>query len=370
MRIVDRMLLRVLGRSLLGACGALLALGLVVDFLDSARHLLGGRASAWEVGLYYLCKAPVLLYLLLPLALAVAVSAGLASLGRGRELRALAAAGWSPGRLALPALALALACAFGHFALGEWLVPPALDRQERLMAERLGRIDSSWRFFRRHMWAAGDEGRLVRSSAQSADGQRLDGVMALTPAAGGGLAERLDARQLVWSGGGWLAREVELQRFEGGRLVERRQARELALPWSEGPARFRDLSGRPQQHALGALSETAAALEARGLGAAEHRLEWHARFSRPLVGILLVLLLLPFALAPERAHSLARAILLAAGLGALAFFLFAAGQSAVATGALAPALGAWLPAGALGLAALAVWLRQARRGRGRAAEAA
>jgi lipopolysaccharide export LptBFGC system permease protein LptF len=242
-------------------------------------------------------------------------------------------------------------------------VPPALDAQERLMAERLGRIDSSWRFFRHHMWSVGEEGRLVRTSSQSADGRRLDGVLALTPAPDGGLAERLDAVRLEWSGERWIARGVERLRFEGGQLVERTLLAELPLPWREGPERFRDLSGRPQQLGLRALSETAAALERRGLGAAEHRLEWHARFSRPLVGLLLVLLLLPFALAPERAHSLARAILLAAGLGALAFFLFAAGQSAVATGALAPALGAWLPAGALGLAALAAWLRPARRGR-------
>jgi lipopolysaccharide export system permease protein len=354
--ILERMLLRILGRSLLVSGGVILLLGLLLDFLDTARHTLAGRLGAVEILLFYVCKAPVWLYLLLPLAVVIGVAVAYAELGRTRELRAAAAAGVSPARLARPALLLAALSFGGMFLLGEWAAPPALDRLERLMNENLGRIDSSWRFFRSHMWTAGDGQRLIRTSSRARDGHRLEGALALELGPDFSLRGRLEAREVIWDGRRWIARGVEERSFQSGRQTGWRSLEESSLDWSEGPERFRDLSGRPQQLGLAELGETATALERRGLTAQEHRLEWQARFARPLAGFGLVLLLLALAARPQRAHSLARAILEGGALGAGVYLLFAFGQSGVAGGWLPPALGAWLPAGlVLAAGGLAWW---------------
>ncbi|MBN2493238.1 MAG: LptF/LptG family permease [Deltaproteobacteria bacterium] len=363
--ILDRMLLVCCARAVAACLGALLALVLALDFLESAGRLLASQADAAELALYYAYRLPGLAHLLLPVSMLAGCCVAFSSLGRRHELRALAAAGIGPARLLRPVAALGLLGAGLLLLLSECLVPPATDGMERLMKTRLGRIDSSWRFFRTHLWFQGEGGRLFRVGRRSEDGRRLSSAMVLDLDAGFRVSRRQDMSDVRHGRDGWRAAVAETRVFDRGALCGHRLQRDAQLDWQVGPERFRDLSGRPAQKSLFDLGATADALRSRGLRADEYLLEMHLRFAYPLAGLVLLVLVLPFLISPSSRRTAAGAILLAAGLCFAAYFLIAVGRSAVAGGALHPAVGAWLPVAVLGLAAALAWTWRALRWRAR-----
>lgn len=366
MRALDRMVIGLVVRSCLSSLAVLVGLFLLVDFLEAAKNLFGGEAGIGDVLLLYACKLPSLLHLMLPVALVVGSCAAFALLGRHQEIRALAAAGIAPRRIAAPVVAVGLVVVLGVGLLAEFGVPPASDAMEGIMRERFGRIDSTWRFFRNHMWVQGDENRLFRIARKSDDGQRLEHVIVLELDDAFHALARYDMRRAEWRSGRWIGTRVDERKFDAGRLVSYSRDAQRELNWSEKPDRFRDLSGRPKQKDLASLSATIEQLERRGLNAAEYRLEWHNRFAYPLLGLALLGIALPWLVRPARRRTLAQALLEASGLVFVGFLMVSLSVSSVSGGLVAAWIGAWAPFGLLSLAVALSWFiftRGAKQGR-------
>jgi lipopolysaccharide export system permease protein len=245
------------------------------------------------------------------------------------------------------------------------VVPPALDRTEKLMVERFGLIDQTWRFYRRHFWYQGEPGRLFRVSRVEREGRSLQGVTLLEMDPAFHVRARSDISRVQWDGDHWTGRGIQERVFEEGRQVSSRTAGQERLDWPERPGRFRDLRGRPKQKSLSELSEVIDELDERGLSSVRYRMEYHNRFAFPLLGFGLVLLALPWLCAPSRRRTLAGALIEATGLIFGAYFLVMMTTAAVTGGVASAALGAWLPVALVLAAALPGWavrLRPGRRG--------
>lgn len=359
--ILGRMLAVHHGRTVLVTLAVLLTLALVSEVFESARHVLTKDATAWEIVLYYLCRLPPLAHLLLPISLVAGTFVAFARLGRNLELRALAAAGVGPVRMLVPAGLVALVVVAATVLVGEWLVPPALDRAEELMRDRFGRIDSSWRFFRRTIWFRGEGERLFRVAATSADGENLRGVTLLEMDPAFHPRRRVDLHRVAWRDGRWQARGVRWWTFSDGRMTSNGYERRRTLAWPEQPDRFRDLRGRPKQKTAAELVRTIEDMRRRGLGAVEYRLELHNRFAFPGLGMVLVLAVFPWLCAPQRRRTLAGALIEATVVLFCAYFVVGMITAAVSGGALGAGWGAWTPVLLASAAAAGVWLRTLRR---------
>lgn len=354
--ILDRMLLSLQTRVLLASLAVLLVLGLVVDFFESARYLFSVKGTAGDVFWFYLCKIPFLTHMLLPISLVISCCVCFAILGRSLQLRALAAAGIGPLRLAAPTMLLAGVVAGITVLLAEFLVPPALDRTEKLMIERFGLIDQTWRFYRNHHWYRGEAGRLFRIYSTQDQGRRLRAVTLLEMDADFHISRRTDLNQVAFEAGDWIGRNLQESRFEDGRLLSSRWFEQKRLDWPERPGRFRNLRGRPKQKSLAELSATIAELEGRGLSATKYRLEFHNRFAYPLIALGLVLLALPWLCSPSRRRTTSGALIEAMGLIFGAYFLVMLANAAVSAGAISAALAVWLPMGLVAVSAAATWM--------------
>jgi lipopolysaccharide export system permease protein len=353
--ILDRMLLSLQARILLATLAVLLILGLVVDFFESARYLFSVEGTALDVLLFYLYKIPFLAHMLLPISLVISCCICFAILGRSLQLRAIAAAGIGPLRLAAPTMLLAGIVAGATMLLAEFLVPPALDRTEKLMIERFGLIDQTWRFYRRHYWFQGEQGRLFRIAQVTEQGRRLKGTTLLELDTDFHVRRRTDASRVAFRDGHWTAKWVQERTFDGGRLVAYRTYPDKTLQWPERPGRFRDLRGRPKQKSLSELALAIEELERRGLSAARFRIEYHNRFAYPLLALGLVLLALPWLCAPSRRRTMAGALIEATGLIFGAYFVVMLVTAAVTGGALPVALGVWLPLVLVAAIAVSTW---------------
>jgi len=358
--ILDRMLLSLQTRVLLATLAVLLVLGLVVDFFESARYLFSVKGTAGDVLMFYLYKIPFLAHLMLPISLVLSAHISFALLGRGLELRAIAAAGIGPLRLAVPTMALAGIAAGATVLLAEFLVPPVLDRTEKLMVERFGLIDQTWRFYRRHHWFQGEEDRLFRIGRVTNQGSRLRGATLFEMDSDFHVRKRTDVSRAAFKDGRWIGAGVWERNFDGGRLVSLQAHRETPLAWPERPGRFRDLRGRPKQKSLFELAADIEELERRGLSAARYRIEYHNRFAYPLLALGLVLLALPWLCAPARRRTLAGALIEASGYIFGAYFLVMLVTAAVTGGAMSAAAGVWLPVLLVLAIALAGWALRLR----------
>jgi lipopolysaccharide export system permease protein len=247
--------------------------------------------------------------------------------------------------------------------LAEFLVPPALDRTEKLMIERFGLIDHTWRFYHSHHWYRGEEGRLFRIYQSQDQGRRLRSVTLFEMDPDFHIRSRTDLNHVAFEAGGWIGRDLMESRFEDGRLLFSRWLKEKRLDWPEQPGRFRNLRGRPKQKSLAELAATIAELEGRGLSATRYRLEFHNRFAYPFLALGLVLLALPWLCAPSRRRTTSGALIEAMGLVFGAYFLVMLANAAVSGGAISAALGVWLPVGVVAASAAAAWLVLFRRRR-------
>jgi len=342
--IMNRMLMRLLLRSLLVSLGVLLVLALVMDFFESARHLLSGKGTAIDVVLFSLCKVPDLLVLLLPIALVVSTCVVFAVLGRDLELRALAAAGIGPQRIVRPLLGVAAAVVISTILIAEFLVPPALTQIEKLMTEKFGRFDSTWQFFRNHHWYQGQAGRIFQVTRKSSSGEQIGFATALKLNEDFHIIRRTDVRNAIWQGDHWVGRKVTLREFENGELRLLQRHKDFRLEWSEGPERFEDLTGRPKQKTFRQLFRTVELMEQRGFLAREYRLEINNRLAFPFLSFCLVLLAFPWLSSPNRRSTLAVALTESIGLIFIAYFFVSLSTAAVYGGLLAAWVGAWAPA--------------------------
>ena len=361
--ILDRMLLSLQVRVLLATLAVLLVLGLVIDFFESARYLFSVEGTAGDVFLFYLYKIPFLTHLLLPISLVISSCICFAVLGRSLQLRAMAAAGIGPLRLAAPTMVLAGIVAGATVLLAEFLVPPALDRTEKLMVERFGVIDQTWRFYRKHYWYQGEEGRLFRISRVEEEGRRLQGATLLEMSPDFHVRKRTDSSRAEFLDGEWRGYGLQERTFENGRLVALKGYHQKKLDWPERPGRFRDLRGRPKQKSLSELAAAIEELERRGLSATSFRIEFHNRFAYPLLALGLVLLALPWLCMPSRRRTLAGALIEATGLIFGSYFLVMLVTAAVTGGALPAALGVWLPVWLILAVALVGWAVHLKPGR-------
>jgi len=354
--ILYRMLLSLQSRMLLATLAVLLVLGLTVDFFESARYLFSVEGTAGDVFLFYLYKIPFLMHLLLPISLVIGSCICFAVLGRSLQLRALAAAGIGPLRLAAPTMVLAAIVAGATMLLAEFLVPPALDRTEKLMVERFGLIDQTWRFYRKHYWYQGEGDRIFRVSRVEQEGRRLRGVMLFEMDPDFHVRKRSDISRARWNGDHWVGQGVQERVFVDGELDSQKGVGEKRLDWPERPGRFRDLRGRPKQKSLSELAVAIEELERRGLSTARYRVEYHNRFAYPLLGFALILLALSWLGDPSRRRTLAGALIEATGLIFGAYFLVMMTTAAVTGGAVSAALGVWLPVVLVLVLALLGWM--------------
>jgi LPS export ABC transporter permease LptG len=313
------------------------------NFMESAKRVLASEATAWEILSYYISLMPSFLYTLVPVGLIVGACVSFAVLGRNKELLAMVAAGVSPRQMMTPVLSVALLFSLGMFPLSEWLVPLAYQRVEELSRGSIGRIDSSWKYFPLQQWYPSSANRLIRVARVGDGGHRLQKVIVFDLDDDFQVVRRTDMGLVRWNKDHWDGRNLVVRRFSDGEQISFQKIRKLRLDWNESQDRFRDFSGRPQEKTLGQLFESIDGMEKRGLSSISYRLAVHHRFSFPLLGLILLLVFMPWLIRPDRYRTMAGALLESLGLVFGAYLVVVFCNAAVSGRILPPAMGGWLP---------------------------
>ena len=325
-----------------GAAIALTLLGLVVVIVSAQAIETGLRFEVSESpALTALrlagCRAVVFGFQMVPGACFLGALVAGTALARRGELLAIQAAGIPTRKIwyAYSAVAL-LACVLG-WALGEWAVPDAVSALERIGREEVGRTDKVTQFFqRRPTWF--HEGNLILYLPDVDTGTQIFSDPVIYRREEGLIAELIQGETLRYDRDQWVvseARELTLDPPRDRRLEER------AIPLGVDPRDLTDVAGDPRQMQWNAIRKMIKRRVGAHLDVTAHELELHNRLAFPLGCLVVVWLVAPWALHPERRRSLAVALGAGSAVIGVLFALTYTLRLLALGSKLPPALGAW-----------------------------
>lgn len=348
---------RLLFRGMLSYSALLLLLLVALIFFAQVIAKASGPGhgpwSMQQLLLYVTLQMPQVAYDVIPLALLLGALAWLTSLTSHSELIALRMSGWSVTRLERPLLAVGVLGALLVFALGEWVVPITAPAAEAIWANASAPGVGFHDLGPAGLWLR-DGRQIVRIAAVGDDGRRLRGIsIATVEPAMVGIDTMMTAREARFANGRWTLVGVQSYRIGTERIIMGSAAQS---PWQVAlkPATLQSFSHRTRTMTLPALWQAYRALQGSALTMNRFALAFWQRLSYPFVGLVMILLAVPFAIRSHRGGGLAGRILLGLTVGLAFHFLNLMSGYISVSGGLPPAAATLAPLGAFAL--LAWWL--------------
>jgi LPS export ABC transporter permease LptG len=356
---MDVYVLRLFFSSLLLILVGFLVLFHFFTFFELLNDIARRNIPFLDVIEYFAFLTPYLTYNLLPLAVLVAVLITLGVLAKNNELTALKASGISMYRLSVPLLLAGAVLGLGMFALDDFYLPYANQRQDALRNSIKGRPARTF-YQPRRQWIFGEQHKLYNYDAFDSHRQTFAGlsVFVLDPESFQ-LRRRVFARLAQWDAAQrtWRLQEAWVRDFEGSAVTRFASLPEMTLSeLNEPPDYFERPVRRSEQLNWRQLKDYIAGLSQAGFDVARLTVQWHRKFAFPLLASVIVLLAVPFAfLGGTRGALGGVAKALAIGFAYWAISALFEGMGNV--GQLPPALAAWMPASIFGFAGLYFYLK-------------
>lgn len=341
MRILDRYVLREFVAYLALGLTGFIVIFAVVDLFDKIDVFLDHRARLAAVARFYLFLAPEVVVKVLPVALLLATFLALGQLNKFGELTAMRVAGRSLMRILRPVWGVAASCTVLSLALGELVVPGANRERDRIYHEQIQGITHSEPVERADVSYLGRGGRIYLIRLYLIPERRMRQVT-LQRFRGGVLLERLDAIEGRWEQGRWVFYNGTLRRFgprgEEAEAFDRREMPALA----ETPEDFSKEPRAPDEMNFLELRQYLERLRTSGARVANYLVDLHVKLSFPLVNLIVVAIGASLA-TRLRAQSAALGFGLSVAIAFVYYGLTRTSQALGHNGALPPYLAAWLP---------------------------
>jgi LPS export ABC transporter permease LptG/LPS export ABC transporter permease LptF len=358
--LLDRLVVSTFGRILLFLGLSAYMLYALVEFKGLIDDLLENHLPMALMWKYLRFRSPsILLDFVLPVSCLVAVLLAFAQLSRSGELTAMQASGVSRRRAALSVVVATALVGLLSLLTSETILPAANQRADELRDIIHGKTTPRTHYRPERSWVFGEHGRLYAYKRALHAGRILEGFdMMRIDRSTFRLAERWHAARATWDGSAWVLSDGWARFFteDGSERFEVFKSRREAF--GEDPDFLVQEWHAPEQMNFVELRRYVRDLTAGGYDVRELRVAMHERAMRPWVGLVMVLVALPFALRAGRQTSVT-AIGLSLGLGMVYWALATAGTKLGQVGALNAAVGVWGPSllfAAAGLGMLG-WVR-------------
>jgi lipopolysaccharide export system permease protein len=359
LRIADRYVTReLLGPFFLGVGGFIVVLAgdilyTLAEFLATGQIRLGVLLAL----LAY--KLPAILVVTFPVSTLFAILLGVGRLARDREVQAFRLAGRSLTRIFLPVLLFAAVMAGAGFATNEFFAPWANQRANALL--RRAAFGEAGPPIRQQVFFRDSGDRVFYVEQVDSSRKTLRNVMIYD--ASRPLPRVITAREASWEPSREAFAEPSLWRLRDGvvreldeqgftRFETRFASLDLAVAVEEAT-----LTGDERRPDEMTARELQSRLRLFSPGDLPPRLamEFHRRFAVPLTSVVFALLAAPLSL------HVAQGRFLSIGISIVLLFIYYAvmsiGRALGATGAVTPALAAWLPNLLFSLGGLTMWAR-------------
>jgi LPS export ABC transporter permease LptF/LPS export ABC transporter permease LptG len=353
--LVDRYVLARFLSALLFIFASAMLLSIVVDYADKLDEVTRHRPPLWAILGFYRNFALSIAVQIAPFAVLLAALVGLGILSKSSEDTAFKASGVSLWRLAAPVVIFVALGAAALFAVAEYILPTAEQRQMRFRNVIYGRpVDYGIRTSAERNWYLAKDGSIWYREESVPARNALLGVSIFRFSPDFTLTGRTDAREAVWKGGQWSLLDGWDRSLDGSGEPFRRF--EEAHAPGDPPESVAASRRRPEEMRFRELERLTRHLRAGGYPTASLETALQAKLAQPALLPVMALLAVPFAFRVGRRGALA-GIGVGLSLGILTLVVSAFATKLGEVGALPPWLAAWCTAILFGLAAFYMTLR-------------
>ncbi|MGH7824144.1 MAG: LPS export ABC transporter permease LptG [Candidatus Binatia bacterium] len=326
------------------------ALFAVVEFFDRVGAFLETGAPVGTALRYFLFKIPLSISRVIGFATLFSTLFCLGMLARTQEITAMRSSGLTVQRISLPLLILSLVICLLTFIWNEGVVPIFTQRAQTIYKTEVKNRKPQSLFGTQDIWMRG-EGNFINVDHYDTRDSTLKGISIFVLNRDFTLKSLIEIPGAEWSEGRWKASAgTEWSFLPDGTLAK--QTVSASPPISETPDDLKLLARDPEEVTFFDLQKQIADMKGKGIDATAYEVDLQVKLALPFISPLMVLLAIPFALKRRVSSGLALsfgvAMLIGFGYWVLSAFCFSLGHS----GALSPAVAAWIPNAIFGLIGL------------------
>ena len=340
MKILSRYLVRTYLGMIATCLGALVAIYLVVDFLERFTKFSRAGAPLTALFPYFLCKLPEIISQTAPMAVLMGTILAIGTLAKNSEITAMRSSGISLVQIGRPLLATAALLSF-ILLFTEEFVTPAANEQLRYIEQVVVQKKGKAAFFRRNNIWHRDDNLILQAKLFTPETSTLSGITVwefdqeLQPVA------RLDAAAAVPAVGGWQLQDVTSRAFtqSGGVAASSKKTEFVKLDLVVADLKVAAKSA--EDMGFRALLRYCQTLSDSGYDATRYLTLLHAKISLPFAALIMAFLGIPFSLKDNRSGGVGISVGISIIIGFSYFIINALLLSLGQAGALPPLVAAW-----------------------------
>jgi lipopolysaccharide export system permease protein len=351
-RILDRYLLTRFLFSFSLALVFLLSIFIVIDIFEKMDTFIDHNASLLSVTKFYIFNVPYIFVLVLPVAVLLGCLLSFGQLAKRNELVAMGVSGIDFLRIVAPILTLAVLFSGISLAVGELAVPASNRARENVMKVDIKNIDRARVTRKANVNYLASGGRIFLIKVYDTLERSMREVV-IQEFGSNTLKRRIDAAHATWQGDRWVFHNGFIRTFDGG--VERASHfNTLTIPdLKETPEDFAKREISPDEMNFFELLSYVNRVRQSGGRVQKYLVEVHMKLAFPLTCVIVTFIGVSLSTRVRRGT-----VALGIGLSLLISFAYygflKTGQALGHSGAVPPALAAWM--GNIFFGALGVYL--------------
>jgi len=340
-RILDQYVLSTFLKLFTYILSSLLAISLIVHLFEKIDNLLENNASFTDALIALGMKLPYFSIVAIPFATLVATILTIGTFTKTSELVAMKSSGISYIRINAPLIFAGVLISMLTFVLNESIIPRC-NRQVEAAWDRIKNREQS-RFVRFHRWYRGKDGDVYYFQHNDAEKREITGFSQFTLDSDMNILSRLETRKMAWQNNHWVCLDGRwITLTPDGQVIRDERFDERINQIPEKPEDFAKEYKDSEEMNIRELREYIDILGSIGFDTTEYEVDWHAKFSIPILALIMVLIGIGFATQNPRSAGGMVGIGMSIFIGAFYFIIFRLILEIGQAGRLPPVLSAWL----------------------------
>ncbi|HEX9750306.1 MAG TPA: LptF/LptG family permease [candidate division Zixibacteria bacterium] len=297
MKRIDRYLIGKFFFNLAWAITAFWAVFLIVDLVENLDKFIDKDVPAASIALYYYFYSPYIVILIMPIGVLLATLFAVGFLAKRNELLAMRAAGLSLWRLAIPFLSMGLLVVAGVFVVGETVYPEFETRRGEMRGLYIRGRSQQPEMLLKDLFVSGGGGRVY--FFKTFNTRSNTGVhVSVQTMRDGRLVESIEAKEVKYTGDGWVGTAVEHRIFSerADSAVQYAMVEVMPFPeWTETPEDMVRKRVVANQLRYGQLQAAIVSLRRAGNETSTEETELALRLAFPFINLIVILIGFPIA---------------------------------------------------------------------------
>ena len=341
MKVLNRHIFKEFITLVAGVLIGILVVYLCVEFLQKADKFIKQHATVSQIARYYFYRLPSMISMSLPMATLIATLLSLGNLSRHNEIIAMRASGVSLTGIIAPVVAGGILISGLAFLNNEYVMPVSSTRANAIRKVEIEKSQQRVMFQQYKLWLRGPDNSIVNIELVSPNRNEMLGLNIYKLNSDYSVREQIKAQSLVWENDAW--------RLKNSRTFSHVDDMAVSVPSDneifnivENPDDLGMIVKKSEEMNFSEMWDYVRRLKSSGYQAVAAEVDLQGKLAFPVASLLMVLISIPFSIHTVRSGGASKGIAIAIGIAFFYWVLVSVGTSLGRSGAIPPAIAAWI----------------------------